>query len=50
MQLAQRLSLLIAHDPGGPLFHAIPMDAALDPDQYKAGRDVIFRRLDDLEF
>ena len=26
------------------------VDAALDPDQYKAGRDVIFARLEDLEF
>jgi hypothetical protein len=26
------------------------VDAALDPDQYKAGRDVIFARLADLEF
>lgn len=27
---AQRLSLRIVHDPGGPLFHDIPMDMALD--------------------
>jgi adenylosuccinate lyase len=26
------------------------IDAALDPDQYRAGRDVIFARLDELEF
>ncbi len=29
---------------------AADVDAALDPDQYKAGRDVIFARLEDLEF
>jgi len=26
------------------------VDAAMDPDQYKAGREVVFARLDQLEF
>ena len=26
------------------------IDAAMDPDQYRAGRDVIFARLEKLEF
>jgi imidazolonepropionase-like amidohydrolase len=30
VETAQRLSLRIVHDPGGPLFHSLPMDLALD--------------------
>jgi adenylosuccinate lyase len=29
---------------------AADVDAAMDPDQYRAGRDVIFGRLEKLEF
>ncbi len=30
LEEARRLSLRVVHDPGGPLFHALPMDVALD--------------------
>jgi imidazolonepropionase-like amidohydrolase len=30
VETARRLSLSIVHDPGEPLFHAVPMDVALD--------------------